>query len=597
MRFDNVSSDIQKFRDRDDLTLNELLGMFQNLELDVKKAQQKIETSPVGDSDELTSKLIWLCNLPVKIEKNNAQALSAESRYRRLQERTQALQQKVSAYEQEQGKLEQEAAAAAELEAEVAELRAELQRLQTRRQDAERLQTERQALTAQLDSLRQLDLEGLRAENRALEESVQELQTTREQLTGQRQALDSARAASQADIAALQSEIQTLAEGNAALAAETQKLRQHQDALEGQQAELAALQTSLAEVEQTYQETCTAIDHFTCQKEAQAALLAEKAPLAEQLKNEKETLQTRTQELVAEIASLEHGNPALEQKNRQYGDRADTLRQENDALRQMEADLRAQVDVQEAERVRLESAVLPELNAQLELHTQDVEESRKKQAELQEGIACKLRESEAERQALAEAEAAYRKADDALDAVKTKKESMLRSIQAVDNKTRQMTAEVEALNASLEQKNEDKIQATLAQQQADLQRRIKDCEQMNQEISRLQRENEAQEQQRALLAERQAEAQARQQKAVEDYQQLELEFQGMTQKETELASLQTRLSAMNVIVKRLEEDSRFFDRKPFSLAKGLQDEMNQAERTLSEARQAIKSYQEKVSSH
>ncbi|MCD8126076.1 MAG: hypothetical protein LUD82_00940 [Clostridiales bacterium] len=69
MRFDNVSSDIQKFRERDDLTLNELLGMFQNLELDVKKAHQRIETSPVSDADELTSKLIWLCNLPAKIEK------------------------------------------------------------------------------------------------------------------------------------------------------------------------------------------------------------------------------------------------------------------------------------------------------------------------------------------------------------------------------------------------------------------------------------------------------------------------------------------------------------------------------------------------
>ncbi|MCC8063906.1 MAG: hypothetical protein LIO70_02320 [Clostridiales bacterium] len=597
MRFDNVSSDIQKFRDRDDLTLNELLGMFQNLELDVKKAHQKIETSAVGDSDELTSKLIWLCNLPVKIEKNNTQALSAESRYQRLQERTQALRQKVSSYEQERAKLEQEVAAVADLEEETAGLREEIQRLQARRQEAERLQAERQRLTAQLDSLRQLDLDGLRAENRALEAAVQELQATQAQLTDQRQMLESTRAASQNGIEALRTEIQALEEGNEALSAQTEEFQRHREALEERQAELTALQASLAETEQTYQEICTAIDHFTCQKDAQAALLAEKAPLAEQLRNEKETLQTRTQELVTEIANLEHENPTLEQTNRQYGDRADQLRQKNDDLRQMEADLRAQIDIQEADYAKLESVTLPGLRVQLELHTQDVEKSRKQQAELREAISCKLQEKEAESRLLAEAEETHRMASEALDAVKSDKERMLRSVQAVDDKTRQMKAEVEALSASLEQKNEDKIQATLAQQTADLQRRIADCDSMNQEISRLQRENAGQEQQRKLLAEQQAEEQTRQQKAVEDYQRLELEFQSLTQKDAELSGLQTRLSAMNVIVKRLEEDSKFFDGKPFSLTKGLQDEMNQAERALSEARQAIKSYQETVSSH
>ncbi len=597
MRFDNVSSDIQKFQDRDDLTLNELLGIFQNLELDVKKAHQKIETSAVGDSDELTSKLIWLCNLPVKIEKNNAQALSAESRYHRLQERTQALRQKASTYEQERAKLGQELSAVADLEAEVVELREELQRLQGRRQEADRLQTERQRLTAQLDSLRQLDLEGLRAENRALEAAVQELQATRARLAGQRKALDSARAASQNDINALQTEIQALEAENEAISAETQRLQKHKEALEEKKAALAALQTSLAEVELTYLKISAASDHFTRQKDAQAALLAEKAPLAEQLRNEKETLQTRTQELVTEIANLEHENPTLEQTNRQYGDRADQLRQENDGLRQVEADLQAQIDIQEANYAKLESVTLPELRVQLELRTQDAEASRKKQAELQADIACRLNEGEAERQALAEAEEAQRKAGEALDAVKSEKERVLRSVQAADNKTRLMKAEVEALNASLEQKNEERIQAALAQQKADLQRRMKDCATMEQDISRLQRENEEQERRRSALAEQQTEEQARQQKAVEDYHRLELEFQGLTQKEAELSGLQTRLSAMNVIVKRLEEDSKFFDGKPFSLTKGLQDEMNQAERALSEARQAIKSYQETVSSH
>ena len=101
MRMETVRSDITKFEHSAALSLNDILGTVQDLSDDIRReCGHAIEDCQPEDLSELTSKLIWLCNLSAKIADRHADALSGEGRWGRLQNKLSALQEQAGAYQQ-----------------------------------------------------------------------------------------------------------------------------------------------------------------------------------------------------------------------------------------------------------------------------------------------------------------------------------------------------------------------------------------------------------------------------------------------------------------------------------------------------------------
>lgn len=73
MRMETVRSDITKFEHSAALSLNDILGTVQDLSDDIRReCGHAIEDCQPEDLSELTSKLIWLCNLSAKIADRHA---------------------------------------------------------------------------------------------------------------------------------------------------------------------------------------------------------------------------------------------------------------------------------------------------------------------------------------------------------------------------------------------------------------------------------------------------------------------------------------------------------------------------------------------
>lgn len=108
MRMETVRSDITKFEHSAALSLNDILGTVQDLSDDIRReCGHAIEDCQPEDLSELTSKLIWLCNLSAKIADRHAGALSGEGRWGRLQNKLSALQEQAGAYQQAETRLRQ----------------------------------------------------------------------------------------------------------------------------------------------------------------------------------------------------------------------------------------------------------------------------------------------------------------------------------------------------------------------------------------------------------------------------------------------------------------------------------------------------------
>ena len=133
MELRNLRADITSLEAASGLTVDDILGIMQDLWGDVRhESGRAAEDNPVRDADELTSKLIWACNQLVKITERHADALSGVSRLSRLQEKLTALQTQADAYEAAGSKMQQLQAEETRLETAVAGLRARQDELERR---------------------------------------------------------------------------------------------------------------------------------------------------------------------------------------------------------------------------------------------------------------------------------------------------------------------------------------------------------------------------------------------------------------------------------------------------------------------------------
>ena len=197
MKLETVRSDIVKFEAAAALSLNDVLGVIQDLGADIRReCGHATEDCASADVSDLTSKLIWASNLLTKIAARHKAELSGESRYPRLQEKLSALEQQSAGYLQAESQLRQ-------LREQVAGLENEASlRQQTRRQiaalidkkeqlerdlrqleglDPTRLQSEVDSLSRQLHA-RQEEVAHLQAQQARLQAQTEEQRTQLQKL-------------------------------------------------------------------------------------------------------------------------------------------------------------------------------------------------------------------------------------------------------------------------------------------------------------------------------------------------------------------------------------------------------------------------------
>lgn len=201
MRMETVRSDITKFEHSAALSLNDILGTVQDLSDDIRReCGHAIEDCQPEDLSELTSKLIWLCNLSAKIADRHADALSGEGRWGRLQNKLSALQEQAGAYQQTETRLRQ-------LQTQVDQLEQDASRQQEALHRIQRLTEQKEGLERRLRMASQTDPRQIQAEIERLSGQLNTRQAEITQLLGRQTDLQRQTAAQQSQLTDLQQQI------------------------------------------------------------------------------------------------------------------------------------------------------------------------------------------------------------------------------------------------------------------------------------------------------------------------------------------------------------------------------------------------------
>lgn len=201
MRMETVRSDITKFEHSAALSLNDILGTVQDLSDDIRReCGHAIEDCQPEDLSELTSKLIWLCNLSAKIADRHADALSGEGRWGRLQNKLSALQEQAGAYQQTETRLRQ-------LQTQVDQLEQDASRQQEALHRIQRLTEQKEGLERRLRMASQTDPRQIQAEIERLSGQLNTRQAEITQLLGRQADLQRQTAAQQSQLTDLQQQI------------------------------------------------------------------------------------------------------------------------------------------------------------------------------------------------------------------------------------------------------------------------------------------------------------------------------------------------------------------------------------------------------
>ena len=87
MKLKRMADDLEKFHSSDALTLEDVLGILQNVSRDIKKETgQSVEECTVRDADALTGLLIWMGKLYQRIYASHEAELGTARRLKEYQE-------------------------------------------------------------------------------------------------------------------------------------------------------------------------------------------------------------------------------------------------------------------------------------------------------------------------------------------------------------------------------------------------------------------------------------------------------------------------------------------------------------------------------
>lgn len=282
MELRNLRADITSLEAASGLTVDDILGIMQDLWGDVRhESGRAAEDNPVRDADELTSKLIWACNQLVKITERHADALSGVSRLSRLQEKLTALQTQADAYEAAGSKMEQ-------LQAEETRLKTAVAGLRARQDELERRVREK---TAEEKNLEQTASEA-ETELRRLEEQVRRWTAHSQEIDRKKAALEESRDAladKEAEYCRLEQEQTDLDARNAQLTTEVGRLR-------GANGEKSARRQELEDEHKAAQEEADRLSGYDEQLEELSRKLTQLREIVRKLREDTKYLEIRGDE-------------------------------------------------------------------------------------------------------------------------------------------------------------------------------------------------------------------------------------------------------------------------------------------------------------
>ena len=596
MKLETVRSDIVKFEAAAALSLNDVLGIMQDLGADIRReCGHATEDCASADVSDLTSKLIWTGNLLTKIAARHEAELSAESRYTRLREKLAALEQQSAGYLQAESQLRQMQERVAQLENE-ASLRQQAQR------QIAALTDQKEQLERDLRQLEGLDPAQLQSEVDSLSRQLHARQEELSHLRDQRAQLQAQTDDRKEQLQTLRDEIAVAEPALRQLEDETVQWKARRGDMEERRKQIAQTRAALEAGEQDY--TALQEEQDALQEEQEALelrrqtlekLLADLRPQVERLRGEKESLEQHASGLSIEESQLKSDNARLEEDNQKKSEQVEARRQNNETLQRQNRELVNQVREQEQRLVQLETLEKPQLENRLKQVRDGIADCERRQTELNQEIHAAEEERSGALDDLSRLNAQLEKINADKEEAREKQEYISKKISSTNAVVEGLRRDIERVSRMLEQQDERGLRDELDQQQKLLELRTKQCDQARSDLAGLQQQLDSTAFRLEALKQETIDKTARMQQVEQEYCQACQEAERIALRDPELAEQDKRLHQLRDVADALRIDTRLLaqvdGQTPFVLDELLADSVQRAAATITALRQAIREYQ------
>lgn len=604
MEFLRLKEDIEKFQNADDITIEAILGIFQDVFRDIRiKFDKSPEMCSCINATDLASKLIWFTNQLSKIEEQNRIVLAKEGRLKRFQAKEQELELELQKYSAQEKKVKDAETRIALLEKEITKkkesvsgIRGIMDNLHQREETYQKLVEEETVLSGkkknleeQVASFRKINIQQLENEIKDLLRESSAQQVRQEELSKKKERLDGEKEKAENSIRALNEKITVLE-------SDIQEKKRLAEKLEIKKQELLKGAAEFNEQEQQYQILCESVSSMEGKIDDLKKCIAERNPYERQLKEEEKRLAAQASELQIAIVTLTERNPQLKAQNEENESRAAQLGDERQVLEEEQKKLNGEIEKLNKEISDFKILTKPMLDSRLQTVQNEKEQLEEKQKHLQKQIEAKNLEIAKTAEKIKELNAEFQVADTRLKEKRNEQERILNAIESVNSTISQLTREIADMENSLKEKNASDLQTALEQKKRDLKKMLSDYNQTYMELeeernrlSILEKDTMEKKQQLAEKQEQHAKIQEEYHKAVES-------LSILARKDDEIMKMEQQLKGFRQIEATLREQSEILSIRigggAFVLAEELQQALTKTEKSISAFREAIAEFAE-----
>lgn len=556
MKLKRMADDLEKFHSSDALTLEDVLGILQNVSRDIKKeTDQSVEECTVRDADALTGLLIWMGKLYQRIYASHETELGTARRLKEYQELAAKLEAQTS----------EEEAGLSQLEA----LTERVKTLQSEKEETglciakmKRLQEQERTLAGELEVLRTeaSDLpaleENIRKEQEELDQLKQKVSGRHDQLNG----LWVQKAPLKEEVQRLQQTAETCRTQITELAAKKKELTEQKTVQEKQ---LAEINDDTMRLEMELKQQSGAVDLNTaCRDKLQEKaddLRREQEKLdkkVEELREESNALQEHNTKALAEISFLERSIPTLRAVLGEAASQKENLtaqKEELDArLEEMEGKIHELSHAVELlEQTELPARAKKKSDVELKLHELK-DENNKLQNDIRN---CEMAIDDRKRKK-DELEQRKKKLEDEQHQVTERLNETYGQINDMGENISHLQEQIHELEQQLEGKSQKGLALNLKARIAEYQNRKIECERLEQTLEAQQSQLNAKNTEIAQKKEEQEVLQLRFSQAENELESYQHSIAELTQRKDELADLEQHLKILKDVHQALQRHAK-----------------------------------------
>ena len=550
MKLKRMADDLEKFHSSDALTLEDVLGILQNVSRDIKKETgQSVEECTVRDADALTGLLIWMGKLYQRIYASHEAELGTARRLKEYQE------------------LE------AKLEAQTSDEEAGLSQLEALTERVKTLQSEKEEAgqrIAKLKRLQEQELEVLRTEASdlpALEENIrkeqEELEQLKQKVSGRHDQLNglwAQKAPLKEEVQRLQQTAETCRTQITELAAKKKELTEQKTEQEKQ---LAAINDDTMRLEMELKQQSGAVDLNTaCRDKLQEKaddLRREQEKLdkkVEELRAEANALQEHNTKALAEISFLERSIPTLRVALGEAASRKENLTAQKEELDARLEETEGKIHelshaVELLEQTELPAKAKKKSDVELKLH-----ELKDENNTLQNDIRNCEMSIDDHKQKKDELEQRKKKLEDEQHQVTEQLNETYGQINDMGENISHLQEQIHELEQQLEGKSQKGLALNLEARIAEYQNRKIECERLEQKLEAQQSQLNAKNTEIAQKKEEQEVLQLRFSQAENELESYQHSIAELTQRKDELADLEQRLKILKDVHQALQKHAK-----------------------------------------